>query len=31
MTLYVSLESEDTRYLTTRYQVAVPHEPARSR
>ena len=28
-TLYTSLEAEDARYLTTRYQVAVPNEPAK--
>ena len=27
--LYVSLEPEATRHITTRYQVAVPHEPAK--
>jgi ATP-dependent helicase YprA (DUF1998 family) len=26
-TLYVSLEPEDTRYITSKYQVAVPSEP----
>ena len=27
--LYVSLEAEDTRHITTRYQYAVPHEPTK--
>lgn len=28
--VYASIEAPDTRYLTSRYQVAVPHEPAKA-
>ncbi len=28
--LYASIEAPDSRYVTSRYQVAVPHEPAKS-